>query len=37
MRAHVDTRATVTFIREALSQLDVMMSGLDSNIMKFNI
>jgi hypothetical protein len=37
MRAHVDTRATVTFIREALSQLDVKMSGLDSNITKFNI
>jgi hypothetical protein len=37
MRAHVDTRATVTFIREALSQLDVKMSAFDSNITKFNI
>jgi hypothetical protein len=37
MRAHVDTRATVTFICEALSQLDVTMSGLDSNITKFNV
>jgi hypothetical protein len=37
MRAHVDTRATVAFIPEALSQLDVKMSGLDSNIMKFSI
>jgi hypothetical protein len=36
-RTHVDTRATVTFIREALSQLDVKMSSLDSNITKFNI
>jgi hypothetical protein len=34
MRAHVDTQATGTFIREALSQLDVKMSGLDSNITK---
>jgi hypothetical protein len=37
MRAHVDTRATVTFICEALSQLDVKMSAFDSNITKFNI
>jgi hypothetical protein len=37
MRAHVDTRATVTFICEALSQLDVKMSSLDSNITKLNI
>jgi hypothetical protein len=37
MRAHVDTRATVTFICEALSQLDVKMSGLDSNITKLKI
>jgi hypothetical protein len=37
MRAHVDTQATVTFICEALSELDVKMNGLDSNITKFNI
>jgi hypothetical protein len=37
MMAHFDTRATVTFIHEALSQLDVKMSSLDSNITKFNI
>jgi hypothetical protein len=37
MRAHVDTQATVTFICEALSQLDVRMSAFDSNMMKFNI
>ena len=37
MRAHVNTRVTVTFIREALSQLDVKMGGLDSNITKLNM
>ncbi len=36
-RAHVDTRATVSFIRSALSNLDTKMSALDSNITKFNI
>jgi len=36
MRAHVDTRATVSFIREALSKLDDKMSAFDSNITKFN-
>jgi hypothetical protein len=37
MRAHLDTQATVTFIGEALSQLDVKTSAFDSNITKFNV
>jgi hypothetical protein len=35
-KAHVDTRATVSFIRTALSSLDTKMMALDSNISKFN-
>ena len=36
MRAHVDTRATVSFIGTALSSLDTKMVALDSDISKFN-
>ncbi len=36
MKAHVDTRATVSFIRTALSSLDNKMMTLDSDISKFN-
>ena len=36
MKAHVDTRATVSFIRTALSSLDNKMMALDSDILKFN-
>ena len=36
MKAHVDTRATVSFIRTALSSLDTKMMALDSDISKFN-
>jgi hypothetical protein len=36
MRAHVDTRAIVSFIRTALSSLDTKMVALDSDISKFN-
>jgi hypothetical protein len=35
-KAHVDTRATVSFIRTALSSLDTKMMALDSDISKFN-
>jgi hypothetical protein len=35
-KAHVDTRATVSFIRTALSSLETKMMALDSNISKFN-
>jgi hypothetical protein len=35
-KAHVDTRATVSFIRTALSSLDTNMMALDSGISKFN-
>jgi hypothetical protein len=33
---HVDTRATVSFIHNALSSLDTKMMALDSDISKFN-
>ena len=36
MKAHVDTRATVSFIRTALSSLDTKMMSLNSDISKFN-
>jgi hypothetical protein len=36
MKAHVDTRATVSFIRTTLSSLDTKMMALDSEISKFN-
>ena len=36
MKAHVDTRATVSYIRTALSSLDTKMMALDSDISKFN-
>jgi hypothetical protein len=36
MKAHVDTRATVSFIRTTLSSLDIKMMALDSDISKFN-
>ena len=36
MKAHVDTRATVSFICTALSSLDTKMMALDSDISKFN-
>jgi hypothetical protein len=36
MKAHVDTRATVSFIRTAFSSLDTKMMALDSDISKFN-
>jgi hypothetical protein len=35
-KAHVDTRATVSFICTALSSLDTKMMALDSDISKFN-
>jgi hypothetical protein len=35
-KAHVDTRATVTFIRTALSSLNTKMMAFDSDISKFN-
>jgi hypothetical protein len=35
-KAHMDTRATVSFIRTALSSLDTKMMALDSHISKFN-
>jgi hypothetical protein len=35
-KAYVDTRATVSFIRTALSSLDTKMMALDSDISKFN-
>jgi hypothetical protein len=35
-KAHVDTRATVSFIRTVLSSLDTKMMALDSDISKFN-
>jgi hypothetical protein len=35
-KAHVDTRATVSFIRTALSSLDTKIMALDSDISKFN-
>jgi hypothetical protein len=35
-KAHVDTRATVSFIRTALSSLDTRMMALESDISKFN-
>jgi hypothetical protein len=35
-KAHVDTRATVSFIRTALSSMDTKMMALDSDISKFN-
>jgi hypothetical protein len=34
-KAHVDTRATVSFIRTALSSMDTKMMALDSDISKF--
>ena len=36
MKAHVDTRATIAFIRLSLSSLDAKMMALDSDISKFN-
>jgi hypothetical protein len=36
MKAHVDTRETVSFIRTDLSSLDTKMMALDSDISKFN-
>jgi hypothetical protein len=36
MKAHVDTRATVSFICTVLSSLDTNMMALDSDISKFN-
>jgi hypothetical protein len=36
MKAHVDTRVTVSFIRTALSSHDTKMMALDSDISKFN-
>ena len=36
MVAHVDTRATTSYIRTALSSLDHYMASVDSNIEKFN-
>jgi len=36
MKAHVDTRATIGFIRTSLSSLDTKMVTLDSDISKFN-
>ena len=36
MKAHVDTRATIAFIRLSLSSLDSKMMAFDSNISKFN-
>jgi hypothetical protein len=36
MRAQVDTRATASFIRTALSSLDTKIMALDSDISKFN-
>jgi hypothetical protein len=35
-KAHVDNKATVSFIRTALSSLDTRMMALDSDISKFN-
>jgi hypothetical protein len=35
-KAHMDTRATVSFIRTAMSSLDTKMMALDSDISKFN-
>jgi hypothetical protein len=35
-KAHVDSRATVSFIRTSLTQLDAKMIELDSNIKTFN-
>jgi hypothetical protein len=35
-RAHVDTRATVSFLRSSLTLLDEKMVSLDSNILLFN-
>jgi hypothetical protein len=35
-KAHVDSRATVSYIRKSLCELDDMMLQLDSNVMKFN-
>jgi hypothetical protein len=35
-RAHVDSRATVSFIRTSLTKLDEKMIELDSDIVKFN-
>jgi hypothetical protein len=35
-KAHMDTRATVSFIRTSLSSLDTKMMALDSDISKFN-
>jgi hypothetical protein len=35
-KAHVDTRATFSFIRTALSSLDTKMKALDSDISKFD-
>jgi hypothetical protein len=36
-KAHVDTRATVSFIRTALASLDTKTMALDSDISKFNL
>ena len=36
-RAHVDSRATVSFIRTSLTKLDEKMIELDSDVVKFNI
>jgi hypothetical protein len=35
-RAHVDSRATVSFLRNSLTQLDAKMIELDSNVVEFN-
>ena len=35
-KAHVDSRATVTYIRTSLTKLDDKMTELDSNIESFN-
>jgi hypothetical protein len=35
--AHVDSRATVTFIRNSLRKLDAKMIQLDSNVVEFNL
>ena len=36
-QAHVDSRATVSFIRTALTQLDAKMIELNSNVIEFNL
>ena len=36
-RAHIDSRATVLFIRTSLTELNEKMIELDYNVVKFNI